>query len=328
MALHALDAIDDALTATRRFRPRGLFEWVWVTVVAALVATPGISIPTGGTGGGGVTPEQRSALEEALPATLPEWVPLVVAALGVVWLGFVVLGALLEFPFLRWLRDGKRTTIEEIAAHWKQALGLAAFRVALSLVGFAALGALVATATGPTPTPTDYLFALSEYGIVLALVGIPTSIVAAFTTAFVVPTMVLTERGVLGGWRRFWSTLTAAPKQFLAYAVGVALLATVGGILVSIAAVVGFLAAAIVGGLVGLAVAATAVGVSGVVVALAVGILGAILVGAVVYAILQVFLRYYALFVLGAVDADLDFLSDRRSTLDGADAEEIAAPSE
>jgi hypothetical protein len=327
MALHALDAIDDALTATRRFRPRGLFEWVWVTVVAALVATPGISIPTGGTGGGGVTPEQRGAIEEALPATLPEWVPLVVAILGVVWLGFVVLGALLEFPFLRWLRDGERATIAGMATHWKQALGLAAFRVVLSLVGFAALGALVASATGPNPTPTDYLFALSEYGIVLALVGVPTGIVAAFTTAFVVPTMVLADCGVLGGWRRFWATLSDAPKQFLAYAVGVALLATVGGILVSIAAVVGFIAAAIVGGLVGFAVAASAVGVSGVVVALAVGALGAILVGAVVYAILQVFLRYYALFVLGAVDDELDFLADRRATLDGTDAE-AAAPSE
>jgi hypothetical protein len=327
MALHALDAIDDALTATRRFRPHGVLEWVWLTVVAALVASPGISIPTGGTGGGGVTPEQRTAIEEALPATLPEWVPVVVAALAVVWLGFVVLGALLEFPFLRWLRDGERATLDEMAAHWKQAVGLAAFRVAVSLVGVAALGVLVASATGPNPTPTDYLFALSEYGVVLALVGVPTGIVAAFTTAFVVPTMLLTDRGVLGGWRRFWATLSDAPKQFLAYTVGVALLATVGGILVSIAAVVGFLAAAIVGGLVGFAVAAAAVGVSGVVVALAVGTLGAILVGAVVYAVLQVFLRYYALFVLGAVDSDLDLVAERRATIEEPDAE-TPAPSE
>lgn len=326
MALHALDAIDDALTATRRFRPRGPVEWVWVTVVAVLVATPGISIPTGGTGGGGVTPEQRGAIEAALPATLPEWVPLVVAALAVVWLAFVVLGAFLEFPFLRWLRDGDRATLEGMATHWKQALGLAAFRVVLSLVGFAALGALIATTTGADPTLTDYLFALSEYGIVLSLVGIPVGIVAAFTTAFVVPTMILTDFGVLGGWQRFGSKLTDAPKQFLAYAVGVALLATVGGILVSIAAVVGFIAAAIVGGLVGFAVAASAVGVSGVVVALAVGALGAILVGAVVYAVLQVFLRYYALFVLGAVDDELDFLSERRAIIDETDAEMDAPP--
>lgn len=325
MALHALDAIDDALTATRRFRPRGPVEWVWVSVVAVLVATPGISIPTGGTGGGGVTPEQRGAIEGALPATLPEWVPLVVAALAVVWLGFVVLGAFLEFPFLRWLRDGERATIEEMVTHWKQALGLAAFRVVLSLVGFAAIGALIATATEADPTLTDYFFALSEYGIVLSLVGIPVGIVAAFTTAFVVPTMILAECGVFGGWRRFWSRLTDAPKQFLAYAVGVALLATVGGILVSIAAVVGFVAAAIVGGLVGFAVAASAVGVSGVVVALAVGIFGAILVGAVVYAVLQVFLRFYALFVLGAVDGELEFLSERRATIDATDAETAPA---
>lgn len=326
MALHALDAIDDALTATRRFRPHGVFEWVWVTVVAVLVASPGISIPTGGTGGGGVTPEQRATFEEALPSTLPEWVPVVVAALAVVWLGFVVLGALLEFPFLRWLRSGERATLDAMAAHWKQALGLAAFRVVLSLVGVAALGALVASTTGPNPTPADYIFALSEYGIVLALVGLPTGVIAAFTTAFVVPTMLLTDRGVLGGWRRFWATLTDAPKQFLAYAVGVALLATVGGILVSIAAVVGFLAAAIVGGVVGFVVAATAVGISGVVVALAVGGLGAVLVGAVVYAVLQVFLRYYALFVLGAVDSDLELVAERRATIEGTDAETTTLP--
>jgi hypothetical protein len=326
MALHALDAIDDALTATRRFRPRGLFEWVWVTVVAALVATPGISIPTGGTGGGGVTPEQRSALEEALPATLPEWVPLVVAALGVVWLGFVVLGALLEFPFLRWLRDGKRATIEEMAAHWKQALGLAAFRVALSLVGFAALGALVATATGPTPTPTDYLFALSEYGIILSLVGIPTGLIAAFTTAFVVPTMMLENCGVLSGWQRVWSTLTDAPKQFLAYAVGAAILATIGGILVSIASVFGFLIGGILGGILGVGISAASAGVSGLLVAIAVGIVGAVIVGALIYAVVQLFLRYYALFVLGAIDSDLEFLPERRAAIGGTEAE--TAPSE
>jgi hypothetical protein len=250
----------------------------------------------------------------------------VVAALGVVWLGFVVLGALLEFPFLRWLRDGKRATIEEMAAHWKQALGLAAFRVALSLVGFAALGALVATATGPTPTPTDYLFALSEYGIILSLVGIPTGLIAAFTTAFVVPTMMLENCGVLSGWQRVWSTLTDAPKQFLAYAVGAAILATIGGILVSIASVFGFLIGGILGGILGVGISAASAGVSGLLVAIAVGIVGAVIVGALIYAVVQLFLRYYALFVLGAIDSDLEFLPERRAAIGGTEAE--TAPSE
>lgn len=326
MPLHALDAIDDALTATRRFRPRGVLEWVWVTIVAALVSSPGIGIPTGGSSGGEIPPEQRAAIEEVIPTTVPEWVAMAVAALIAVWLFFVLLGALLEFPFLRWLRDGEAAALQEMKVHWTQAVGLAVFRAVLSALGLAVLGALVVSATGPSPSPTEYLFVLPEYGIILSLVGIPTGLIAAFTTAFVVPTMMLENCGVLSGWRRVWSTLTDAPKQFLAYAVGAAILATIGGILVSIASVFGFLIGGILGGILGVGISAASAGVSGFLVAIAVGIVGAIIVGALVYAVVQLFLRYYALFVLGAIDSDLEFLPERRAAIGGTEAE--TAPSE
>lgn len=313
MSLHALDALDDALTATRRYRPRGLVEWVWVVVVAGTVGSPGIGLPTGGggTGNAGMPPEQRAALEEQLPASIPDLAVYVGVAVVALWLLFIVAGAFFEFPFLRWLRDGEFSLRAEATRHWRQALGLAVFRVVLNVLSLAILGGIVVAFVGTDADPTAYVVALSNYGILFGLVGLVTGLVGAFTTAFVVPAMWLEDRSVVGGWRRVWPTLTGAPKQFLVYAVAVAILATVGGFLVGIAALVGLIPAL----LVALAVAATVSGTAGVLVgAVLGGVLMTIGVG-VVYAVVQVFLRFYALLVLGDIDTDLDAMPTRRRQL-------------
>jgi hypothetical protein len=103
MALHALDAFGDALSATKRYRPHGLFEWLWLAVVAILVGAPTIALPTGGGTGGtaDLSPEERAQLEGALPAGIGDLLVGIAVALAVLWLLFALLGALLEFPFLR-----------------------------------------------------------------------------------------------------------------------------------------------------------------------------------------------------------------------------------
>jgi hypothetical protein len=310
MSLHALDAIDDALTATVRYRPRGLFEWIWLAVVALFVGRTGIALPTGGAGGN-VTPEQRAAIEEAVPATLPQeaWMfaTWVIGGVVVGWVLYAVVSAFLEFPFLRWLRDGDLALVAESVAHWKGALGLAVFRLLVSGLSLAATAGIVFAVVGPDAHPVAYLLALTDVWYVIAAVSLVIGVVTAFTTAFVVPAMWLEERGVLSGWRRVWPALTGAPKQFLAYAVLVAILALIGGIVILVAALAGFLPGLIVGLLVG-AVA----GGHSITIGLVIGGILAFVLGAVASALVQTYLRYYALFVLGDVDDDLDAIPGRR----------------
>ena len=131
MTLHALDVLGAAVRATREYRPRGLGEWLWVSAVALVVGGTGIGFPIGGPGGTGVD------LPPAEGQTLGPIVLLV--AVVVLWLLVIVLGALLEAPFLAWLRDGEVATWATVRDHLAQGLGLAVFRVVLKGLNLALL---------------------------------------------------------------------------------------------------------------------------------------------------------------------------------------------
>ena len=321
MALYALDAIDDALTATGRYRPTGPLEWVWVVLVAGTVASPGFGLPTGGTSSGEMPADSRAALGAALPNSLPDLFVVAVTALAALWLVFVVTGSFLEFPFLRWLQDGDLAIREEVRANWRRALGLAVFRVLLQLVTLIVLVWTTVSVAGRGPDPWTYLDVFVEYWVLFGALGLLTGVVSAFTTAFVVPAMWLDERDIVDGWRRIWPTLADAPKQFLAYAVGAGVLTTVGGLLVVAAAGVALVPALIAA----LPVAATAGGSAGVAVGAVIGgVLMTVAVG-MVHAFVQVFLRYYALFVLGDVDPELDVIPERRRAVRTPDGDDYGA---
>ena len=333
MTLHALDVLGDAITATREYRPEGMGQWLWVALAALLVGSPGISLPTGGggtgTGGTGtgtqeLPPEARSELPGQIPQ---EVLGAVVAVVAVIWILFAVLGALLEFPFFVWLRDGEVDTFAEMRAHLGQALGLAAFRVLLGAIGFGLVAALLVATVGTGGTPFEYLVAAGSLGVVFALVGLPVGVVTAFTTAFVVPTMMLEDTGVIGGWRRFWSTLAGAPKQFLVYAVAVAVLAFVGGLAVLITAVLALIPALVVGGILGVVVWVALSSAVGIAVAAVIGGVAFTVVFLAASALVEVFLRYYALFVLAEVDGELDFAPERRRAVRSGDGGADDTPS-
>lgn len=188
-------------------------------------------------------------------------------------------------------------------------------------LGGLAVAVPAAVVAGADACPAAYLAALGDYWPAFALVGLATGLVGAFTTAFVVPAMWLHGHGVVGGWRRFWPTLTGAPGQFLAYAVPATVLAYVGGLLVVLAALVALVPVLVFAVAVGFAVGAT-----GAVVAAA--FLGGALivaVAAVVYALFQTYFRFYALFVLGDVDPALDAIPERRRAVRADDAEDATA---
>ena len=328
MSLSALDAIDDALTATGRYRPQGLREWVWTVLVAGTVASPGFGVPTGGNSSGEMPADSRAAIEEFLPAALPDVLLLAGVAAVALWLLLVAVGSFLEFPFLRWLNSGQRSLRAEIRANRNRALGLAGFRLLLNLLSLSVLVGATVSLAGPEAGPLTYLIVLGEYWVLFALLGLATGLVSAFTTAFVVPAMWIRDLGVVAGWRRVWPTLTDAPKEFLVYAVAVAIFGTVGGMLVGLAALVGLAPALAVG----LAVAAVAGGTAGIAAGAVLGGVGMTVAAGLVYAFVQVFLRFYGLFILGDVDPALDAIPERRRAVrstsdDGDDSVSLAASS-
>lgn len=308
VSLYALDAIDDALTATGRYRPRDPLEWVWVVLVAGTVASPGFGVPTGGNSSGEMPAESRAAIEEFLPGALSDLLLLAGVAAATLWLCFVVVGAFLEFPFLRWLNNGELSLRAELRANWRRGFRLAVFRVLIQLVTLLVLVWTTIALVGANPDPWSYLFVLVEYWALFALLGLATGLVSAFTTAFVVPAMWIQDLGVVAGWRRVWPTLTDAPKEFLVYAVGIAVLGTIGGMLVGLAALVGLAPVVVVA----VVIAAAAGGTAGIVVAAVLGGISMTVAAGLVYAFVQVFLRFYALFLLGDVDPALDAIPERR----------------
>jgi hypothetical protein len=323
MALHPVDVISDAVTATRRYRPRGAFEWLWVIFVTVFAGSPMLGLPTSGQGSGGtqqLSPEARAQLQETLPAGIAEILLALAIAFATLWVLVLVLGAVLEFPFLRWLKTGETAIRDEVRAHWKQALGLAAFRLVIGSLSFLLLGGLVVSQAGTDGSVFDYLMALNDTAVIVGLVGFPTSLVLAFTTGFVVPTMLLEDSGVIGGWRRFWRTLVGAPKQFAAYTIAALVIGTVGGVLVFLAALLVALPALVVGGLLALVVSLVLSSTAAVAVVAAIGGVATTAALLAALATFQVFARFYALLVLGAVDDDLDFIPGRRRDLrDGED---------
>jgi hypothetical protein len=161
---------------------------VWVALVAVTVGSPGVGLPTGGGPDGESPPGDRNAFQQAFPGGVPDLLLGVVAGVALLWLLFVLVGAFLEFPFLRWLRGGDLALRAEVREHWRRAAGLAAFRFGLGLLAAAVPVAAVAS-VGPGARPARYLLVVGDYWGAFALLGLVTALVGAFTTAFVVASM-------------------------------------------------------------------------------------------------------------------------------------------
>ena len=333
MPLYALEDLDDALDATRSFlTPVDRTAWLKLAIVAFFVGGPGgmgLQYTAGGGGNGG-----GQAPGGVFPPDVPPRVwTLIAVGVGlavVVVLAFLLVGAVMEFVLVESLRTGEVAVRRYWTRRWRQGVRLFGFRlvvVAVLLVGTLVLAApLLLPALGAGPFGgaelVAFLLLLLPLFVVLA---VTVGLVDGFTTAFVVPVMVLDDCGVLAGWRRLWPTITAEWGQYLAYAVAGFFLSLLGGILVAV--VTGLLALVLLVpfGLlfalgVGLLVVAGPVGIAALVV---VGVLFGLTVAAVA-AFVQVpvttYLRYYALLVLGDVAPRFDLIADRRAAVRDADS--------
>lgn len=272
MSWYAIDAIDDAVDATRAFlTPFSLGRWGRLALITFFLGTGGIgsqfsNVTNVGDGFGGVGdgPSGPPTDPGQLPVS-PE-LGVILAVVGVILvlaLAFSLVGAVMEFVFV----DALATDEVHVRSSFGDRLGagvrLFAFRIGLTLLVLVPpLTVVVAAVSGVVslgvPSGIGVLGVIVAV-VVFGLLAITVGLVQSFTNQFVVPVMVATEETVLGGWRELYPVLRGQLKQTVVYVllhtlvgIGVGIVRTflllVGAIPVTIVAVVvGLVAGAVAG---------------------------------------------------------------------------------
>lgn len=325
MALYATQDIGDAFDVTREFLlPFDLRRWIKLAFVAFFIGG-GMSVPTAQFNMSGTS---ERVPETGMPFTVPESIFPIVAAIVVaavvLALVFGIIGSVMEFVFIESLRTGDVAIRSYWGERWRQGLRLFGFRVAISLPVFLLVAAwmalLVVPLIGVSSAPL-VPFAVFLLGIpVLFVIGLVYGVVMTFTTVFVVPIMIAEDVGVIAGWRRLWPSIKANWQQYLVYAIIAFVLTIAAGFLASVVLGIGALVLLIPFGVLAGIVQVT-VSVSSTVGLAIVAVLGfvflvaLVVLGALIQVPILTYLRYYALLVLGDIDASFDIIADRRSAV-------------
>ncbi|RXK50013.1 DUF7544 domain-containing protein [Halorientalis pallida] len=327
MTLHAVDDVGDAIDATRAYLfPVDRSRWLRLAVVTFFVAGGfGLNGPTNAgssvsSSGGGV-----SELPDVIPGDVLAILGLIAAVVVALLVVLGVIGSIMEFVFVESLRSDSVRIRQYGRRYLGAGLRLFAFRLAVFLLAAGLVAGVVYAAgpTGPVLTWTEAQI-LSAVLLALPLIVVLFPLVAlidGFTVEFVVPVVVLQDRSILGGWRRFWSTLRRNLWQYAAYVLVAFLLNIVVGL--AAATVIGIAAVALA--IPFLVVGATAFFVGGG--AFTTAVIAVLAVLLVVYVVLvlavvglvqvplQTFLRYYTLLILGDTDDGLDPIPDQRTAV-------------
>ncbi|QPV64695.1 hypothetical protein I7X12_08850 [Halosimplex litoreum] len=321
MTLAALDRLDDAYRATGAFlRPVDRSRWLRLALIGLFVGLP----TAAGSGVQWSTPASDPAPTPGGPVDVSPVVWIAVAAAVVVAvalaLAFTLVGSVMEFV----LYESLRRESVRVRAYWRRHFGrgvrLFGFRLAVGLAVLLTVALLVGAvvlslaAAGDAATLVLVVVAV-PVALVVALVA---GVVGSFTTAFVVPVMLAEDRGVLAGWRRFWPTLTREWREFLVYAILAFVLGTVGaaavGVVVALLAAVLLLPTAVLAApAFALFLLAEPLGIAAFVVVGLVYVLAVVAVAAVVQVPVFVYLRYYALLVLGDANEAFDLIPEQRA---------------
>jgi len=346
MSWHAVAALDDAVDATRRFLfPFSLIRWAKLALLVLLMGGSGASsnapvsavsdtsvTPPLGTdpGLGGVGPNPAT-IERSVGSIDPG--TLAVVAVGIVLLivAVSVVSLSLRLVFYDAIRTNKVRIWRPFLARLRQSIGLFLFVATLStvaaapvaLAGFVAVAADAPIGWEPVDVLAGALGSLSVGAtVVLGVLGAALVTIAVlalrFTYEFVVPTMIVEEAGVLGGWRRLWTTLHAQLTELVVYLL-VHFVVSLGlSVVTGIAAAIAFALVATVAGLALLLVAVALGGLGALVgtTAGAVSIALAVFAGAAVLLALllpvqvltQSYRIAYEVSTLGGMDPDLALL--------------------
>ncbi len=329
MAIYALDNIDDGIAATKELLwPVNRWFWAKLAVVVFFIG-----------GGGGTNPFQflgnspnsgpSGPTDPSIPGSLPTpgaaELAIILGIIGIIALivlGLMLIGSVMEFIFVRSLSDETLAIRRYWREYWSAGLRLFGFRLVVGVITFGIIGVLAAIALAPILFEASALgFAFIPLAILIAIpVILLSSIIHSFTTSFIVPIMMLENRGVIDSWRRFWGTLRDQWKQYLAFLVLAFVLNIAGGIVAGLGTILVAIVLAIPFGILALI---------GVVLLDIVGIVGGVLIGIAAVAFLslvftaalliavpvQVFLRYYALLVLGDTNEEFDIIHDIRTQI-------------
>lgn len=342
MSLHAFDDISDALDATRAFLfPFDRTKWLKLAVIVFFVGGLGAQFPSGfNYGGGSGDFDGGGSPVGELPPWVAENVWLIVGGILAAFVLFVLLmmliSSVMQFVFLEALRGDEVHVRAPFREHFGKGLRLFGFQVvvvAAILAPVAAFGAWLAdgalNGTIDPGTVLAVLFLGLPFYLVYAFV---LGLTSNFTNTFVAPVMLLESRGVIAGWRRFWTTLRREWKEYLAYLVMSWVLGFIAAIALGIAVALAVLVLLIPFGLVG---AATVVGALALGQSTAAAIvwwvfafevllfgLAALVATALIAVPVQTYLRYYSLLVLGDTEEAFDVIPERRAAVreDAGDA--------
>lgn len=226
------------------------------------VTTDGnITPPSGGefAPGGNVTAGAPPTGEVPPPSELLEMAGAelgLLVAIGLLAFAIVlVIGLLTEtlrFVFYDDLQTDTVRLIEPAKRRFGQALRLYAFKLGLGLLTVGPLAGLVVFfAVADIPVG---LLVFAAAGLFIIGVMLLSTIVSRITDEFVVPTMVVTDSGVLDGWRRFWPVFRGQLSQFGVYLVVHLLLLLAVGIARVILSIIVYGIVLTIGGVIGLVI--------------------------------------------------------------------------
>jgi hypothetical protein len=231
----------------------------------------------------------------------------------------------MEFVLTQALIDREIHVRQYFSEHVGNGIRLFLFRLVLGIIwlGIAlvigAAGFFLVLGGEAANVGASSVLALSGLFIaVFAVLAISYGIVFGFTTVFVVPLMTADNGGVLSGWSRLWGSIKRHPKQYLAYLFFSIVLQIGVGIVSAILGIIALIVVGIPVGLGAFALYLVVQGTVGIAVAGVIGLLGGlvfIVLSALIQVPLTTFLRYYAMLVLGDIDADMDPIPEVRSDI-------------
>lgn len=180
----------------------------------------------------------------------------IIAVIAVIILAIgLVIGLITEtlrFVFYDSLQTDTVRLIEPAKRRFGQALRLLGFKIGVELLTWlpiVGLGVAVFLADVPIGP-----LVIAAGGIFVAGVILVSTIVSRITGEFVVPTMVVTDSGVLDGWRRFWPVFRGQLSEFGVYLIVHFLLLLAIGIAQTILSVIVYGIVLVIGGVIGLVI--------------------------------------------------------------------------
>ena len=321
MSWYAVDAIDDALDATKAFLfPFSLGRWARLALITLFLGGGGAGVQNtfqyansaGQFAGSGGNPGSASGGSFALAplfgdaGTLawgvlaqvgppgPGGLPFALGFVGLLVIAAVVLLALLftiaapvfEFVYVEVIATDDVRVRGPFKRNFWKGIRLLLFRIGVSVlfgIPLVAVGAAAFFYAEAGPAPNLNVPLIVGAVVLFILWALLFAVVMGLTTQFVVPVMWVDDSGVLAGWSRVWSLVAGEKKQTLVYLLMHLLVGIGVSIVTGLLTLVGLIPVGIVAVAVGLAAGAVVGGTVATNLGVGVGVIAGLAVGIPLY---------------------------------------------